>query len=96
MSKGDDIIILQSSTDFSKAAEQLLNKTEMILISQYEISSRISQVIEWNLIKSLSLGLHENIIQIVTCNDGFRVHAFKHSFFLYITFIHSEESNHEV
>ena len=34
MSKGDDRIILQSSTDFSKAAEQLLNKTEMILISQ--------------------------------------------------------------
>ena len=47
MSKGGDRIILQSSTDFSKAAEQLLNKTEMIHNSQQEISSRILEIIDW-------------------------------------------------
>ena len=34
MSKRDDRIIVQSSNDFSKASEQLLNKTEVIHISQ--------------------------------------------------------------
>ena len=41
MSKGDDRIIVQSSNDFSEAAQQLLNKTEMIHISQEKNSSRI-------------------------------------------------------
>ena len=45
MSKGDERITVQSSNDFSKAAEQLLNKTEVTLISQEEISSGISEVI---------------------------------------------------
>ena len=56
MSKGDGRIIVQSSNDFSKVAEQL-NKTEVIHISQEEISSTISVVIDWSLIKSQSLGL---------------------------------------
>ena len=34
MGKGDNRIIVQSSNDLSKAAEQLLNKTEVIHISQ--------------------------------------------------------------
>ena len=34
MGKEDNRIIVQSSNDFSKAAEQLLNKTEVIHISQ--------------------------------------------------------------
>ena len=34
MSKGDDRIIVQLSNDFSKVAEQLLHKTEVIHISQ--------------------------------------------------------------
>ena len=36
MSKGNDRIIVQLSNDFSKAAEQLLHKTEVIHISQEE------------------------------------------------------------
>ena len=56
MNKGDGRIIVQSSNDFSKVAEQL-NKTEVIHISQEEISSTISVVIDWSLIKSQSLGL---------------------------------------
>ena len=60
MSKGDDRIIVQSSNDFSKTAEQLLNKTEVIYISQKEISSRISEVIDWSMIKSKLLGLGKN------------------------------------
>ena len=47
MSKEDDRIIVQSPNDFSKAAEQLLNKTEMIHNSQQEISSRILEIIDW-------------------------------------------------
>ena len=47
MSKEDDRIIVQLPTDFSKAAEQLLKKTEMIHNSQQEISSRILEVIDW-------------------------------------------------
>ena len=57
MNKGDGRIIVQSSNDFSKVAEQLLNKTEVIHISQEEISSTISVVIDRSLIKSQSLGL---------------------------------------
>ena len=52
MSKWDDRIIVQSSNSVSKVAEQLINKTEVIHISQEEISSRISEVIDWSLIKS--------------------------------------------
>ena len=37
MSKGNNKIIIQSSNYFSKAAEQLLNKTEVIHISQEDI-----------------------------------------------------------
>ena len=37
MSKGGDRIIAQSLNDFSKAAEHLLNKTEVIQISQEKI-----------------------------------------------------------
>ena len=55
MSKGTDRMTVQSSNDFSKAAEHLLNKTEVTHILQVEISSRISGVIEWNMIKSGSL-----------------------------------------
>ena len=79
MSKRDGKIIVQSSNDFSTSAEQLLNKTEVIHISQEEISSRISQVIDWSLIKSQSLDLHINNIHIAKCNDGYTVQAFKHS-----------------
>ena len=50
-SKKDDRIIVQLSNDFSKAAEQLLHKTEVIHISQKEISSIISEVIDWSLLK---------------------------------------------
>ena len=76
MSKEDDRIIVQSSTDFSKAAEQLLNKTEVIYISQEEISSSISEVTDQSLIKSQLLGLGKNNIHIVTSNDGNTVQAF--------------------
>ena len=41
MSKGIDRMIIQSSNDFSKATEQLLNKKKVIHILQEEISSRI-------------------------------------------------------
>ena len=64
MSKGYDRIIVQLSNDFSKAVEQLLHKTEAIHISEEEISSRISEVIDWSLIKSQSLGLCKNNIHI--------------------------------
>ena len=76
MSKEDDRIIVQSSTDFSKPAEQLLNKTEVIYILQEEISSSISEVTDWSLIKSQLLGLGKNNIHIVTSNDGNTVQAF--------------------
>ena len=79
MSEADDRITVQSSNDFLKAAEQLLNKTEVIHISQEEIFPTISEVIDWSLIKSESLGLHKNNIQIVTCNDRYTVQALKHS-----------------
>ena len=68
MSKGDYRIIVQSSNDFSKAAGRLLNKTEVIHISQEEISSRTSDVIDWILTKTQSLGLGKN--------DGNTVQAF--------------------
>ena len=68
MSKGDYRIIVQSSNDFSKAAGWLLNKTEVIHISQEEISSRTSDVIDWILTKTQSLGLGKN--------DGNTVQAF--------------------
>ena len=42
MGKGDNRIIVQSSNDFSKAAEQLLNKTEVTHISHEEFCSRMS------------------------------------------------------
>ena len=45
-SKKDDRIIVQLSNDFSKAAEQLLHKTEVIYISQEEISPRTSEIID--------------------------------------------------
>ena len=51
----------------------------MIHISQEKISSRASQVIDWSLIKSQSLGLRKNNIHTVTCNDGYTVQKFKHS-----------------
>ena len=76
ISKGGDRIIFQSSNDFPKAAEQLLNKTEVIHISQEEISSRTSEVIDWSLVKSLSLGLCKNNIHIH--NDVYKVQEFKH------------------
>ena len=50
----------------------------VILISQEEVSSRISEVIDWSLIKSESLTLCKNI-HIVTYNNGYTVQAFKHS-----------------
>ena len=52
MTKGDYKIIVQLSNGFSKAAEQLLHKTEVIHISQEQISSRILEGIDWSLIKS--------------------------------------------
>ena len=79
MNKWSNRIIVQSSNDLSKAAEQLLNKIEMIHISQEEISTRISEVIHWSLIKSEPLCLHRNNIHIATCNYGYTVQAFKHS-----------------
>ena len=48
----------------------------MIHISQENISSTISEIIDWSLIKSQSLGLCKNNIHIV---DGYTVQAFKHS-----------------
>ena len=51
-SKRAEIIIIQASDNFSKAAEQPIDKAEVIHISQEEISSRISEVIDWSLIKS--------------------------------------------
>ena len=78
MSKGYDRIIVQSSNDSSKAAEQLLNKTEKIHISQEEISLWI-QVIDWSLIKLQPLGIRKNNIHIVTCNDGYIVKVIEHS-----------------
>ena len=74
MSKWDDRIIVQSSNSVSKAAEQLINKAEVIHISQ--ISSRISEVIDWSLIKSHSPDLDERNIHIVTSNDENTVQAF--------------------
>ena len=65
MSKGDDRIIVQLSNDFSTAAERVLHKTEVIHISQEEFSSRISEVINWSLIKSQSLCLCKNNIHSV-------------------------------
>ena len=50
-SKRAKIIIIQASDDFSKTAEQSLDKAEVIHISQEEISSWISEVIDWSLIK---------------------------------------------
>ena len=50
-SKWAKIIIIHSSDDFSKAAEQPLDKAEVIQISREEIFSRISEVIDWSLIK---------------------------------------------
>ena len=76
MSKWDDRIIVQSSNSVSKVAEQLINKTEVIHISQEEISSRISEVIDWSLIKSHSLDLDERNIHNVTSNDKNTVQAF--------------------
>ena len=54
------------------------NKTEVIHILQEEIFSRISEVIGWSLIKSESLGLHNNI-HIVICKHGYAAQVFKHS-----------------
>ena len=79
MSKGGNRIIVQSSNDFSKAVQQLLNKTDVTCISHEEISSRISEVIHWSLTKSESLGLCKNNIHIFTCIDVHTVEAFKHS-----------------
>ena len=79
MSKGDGRIIVQSWNDFSKPAEQLLNNTEVIHISQEEISSGTSEIIDWSLIKLESLGLRTNNILIVTCTDEYAVQTFKHS-----------------
>ena len=45
-------------------------------VSQEEISSRISEVIDRSWIKPGSLGLHNNNIHIVICNDGHTVQAF--------------------
>ena len=79
MSKGDDRITVQSSNDFSKAAEQLINKTKVIHTSKEDISSGISEVTDYSLTKSQSLGLCKNNIHIVTCNDECKFQAFKHS-----------------
>ena len=53
----------------------------MIHILQEEIFSRISEIIDWSLIKLESLVLHKENIHIVPCNDGYipTVQAFKHS-----------------
>ena len=72
MSKGMTELVIKW---FSKAAEQLLNKTEVIHTSQEEISSKIS-VIDWSLIKSQWLGVGKNNIHIVTSNNGNTVQAF--------------------
>ena len=78
MSKGDDKIIVQSSNSFSKVEEQLLNKTQVIDISQEEIYSRMSEVIDCTLMKSQPLGLHKKNIHIVTCNDGYTIQTLNH------------------
>ena len=78
MSKGNDRIIVQSSNDYSKTAERLLNKTEVIHISQ-KTSSRTSEVIDWSLMKTRSMGLLKNNTHIVTCNDMYTVQAFRNS-----------------
>ena len=75
-SKGDDKIVVQSSNHFSKTAEQLLNRPEVIPISQEGISSTISEVIDWGLTKTQPLALVKNNIHIVTYNDGHTVQAF--------------------
>ena len=78
MSKGNGRIIVQSSNDFSKTAERLLNKTEVIHISQ-KTSSRTSEVIDWSLMKTRSISLLKNNIHIVTCNDMYTVQTFRNS-----------------
>ena len=65
--------------DFSKAAERLPNKPELVLFTREEIFSRTSENIDWSLIKTQSLSLLKNNIHIVPCNDGFTVQAFGHS-----------------
>ena len=51
----------------------------MILFTQEQISSRISEVVDWSLIKAQSLCLIKNNIHIVTFKDGYTVQAFRHS-----------------
>ena len=45
MIKGNDTIIVQPPDDFSKAAEQLLNKTVVILFTQKEISQKCQKLL---------------------------------------------------
>ena len=66
-------IIIQAWDNFSKAAEQPLDKAEVIHISQEEISSRISEVIDWGLIKLELLALCKNNVHIVTCSNRYTV-----------------------
>ena len=65
-SKGDDKIVVQSSNHFSKTAEQLLNRPEVIHITQED----------WGLTKTQPLALVKNNIHIVTYNDGHTVQEF--------------------
>ena len=76
MSIGCERINVQLSNYFSKAAEHLLNKTEVIHVSQEEISSRILEAIDCSRIKSESLGLCKSNSQIVACTDGYGIQAF--------------------
>ena len=75
-SKGDYRIIVPSANDFSGATEQSINEQKQFTFLQEEISSRISEVIDWSLINSQSLGLFKNNIHIFTCNDGYAVQTF--------------------
>ena len=51
----------------------------MILFTQEQVSSRISEVVDWSLIKAQSLFLFKNNIHIVTFNAGYTGQAFRHS-----------------
>ena len=61
---------------FLKSSRAATKQIEVTHILQEEISSRISEVIDWIQTKTLSLGLIKSNICIVTCNDGYTVQAF--------------------
>ena len=67
---------LFSHKRFFKNSRAATKQTELIHISQEEISSRISEVIDSSLIKRQSLCLLKNNIRIVIYNDGYTIQAF--------------------